>query len=232
MTDTTFPNRTPSSLPGHDLYGPIHRAMRKVFADLLVRLGRADAEDQAACLALADDLESVLCLCERHIRHEEAHIHPHVGPELDALVRSLTDDHQEHEERIVELRDLAGRLSDASASARGAVLRETYLRFSRFVAENLAHMAEEELVLQPALEAAFGAEGLAAMEGRILESMGPEEGFEVLRIMIPANPRPVQVALLTAARAGMPPPVFGALFAQVRGELDAATRVELEPTAA
>lgn len=204
-----------------DLYGPIHKGLRWALSSLLVRMGALDPESSGGVLAVIDDLDGVLGLCTSHFRHEQEFIHAALERRLPGCTANLAHDHLEHERAIDHLRTLASGLVAAPPPAWPAAFRALYLAFGRFVADNLAHMVEEETLTQPLLEALFDATQLGRIHERLQASVGPEEMLAFLRVMVPANPPAVRLALMQRMRSMMPMPAFSSLVRSFRQTLAA-----------
>jgi hypothetical protein len=101
--------------------------------------------------------------------------------------------------------------------------RRLYLRFSEFVAEDFAHMAEEELVVLPVLQSLFSDEELADIEHRIMAAIAPDDAMAYARIMVAAGSHADRVFLLTGFRAAAAPEAYAAVIEHaVKPQLTAA----------
>jgi hypothetical protein len=213
--------RNPSPrLPRVDLYGPVHKGIRWALTTLLTRLGAADFTDGAGTARLLDDLDGVLYLVSSHIAHEDRHIHPAIERRAPDASARLAEEHRQHTREIDDLRVLIADLASARPGAALAVGRRLYLAYSRFVANALVHMLEEETITEPLLEALYPVEELEAINDAILASIGPDELLAFTRVMVPANPRDVRVALLSGAKSAMPAAPFEILLESFRTQLD------------
>ena len=204
----------------HDLYGNIHKALRLSLSRLLVRLGNVDAADAAEVEALMGDLRAQLVLSVSHLHHEEAVIHRELALIAPDVVAELETAHRHHRagfELIAQLM-LEARLEPDDT--RHACLRNLYLAFSRFVADDLAHMAEEELHTLPLLQALFSDVELIAMEEEILASIPPAEMGQVIPLMMSAMRPAERLEMARHARAGMPPEAFEGIMAAVLPALE------------
>jgi hypothetical protein len=89
------------------------------------------------------------------------------GPDLDkgrpGWIARFDAAHADHEHEIAELRALSLALGETRHD-RDVVHRTLYLRFSRFVADNLAHMLEEETEVGPLLESLYSQGELEELE--------------------------------------------------------------------
>jgi hemerythrin-like domain-containing protein len=195
-----------------DLYGPIHKGLRLASADLMIRLGRLDSQDAAAVSAAMGDLREHLRLAAGHLEHEETFIHPMLAQRQGAAAARLTEQHDHHRHAFAHLEGLIPAVETAGSDARAGRLRELYLAFSRFVADDLAHMHEEETVTWPLLCALFTDDELAALEMRIIASIDPPTNIAIMQRMIPAMTRQERAALLGGMQASAPAEAFRAVM--------------------
>lgn len=193
----------------YDFYGPIHKALRLALSDLMVRLGRADVRDTQ----LLADLRRQLHLSARHLGHEDREIHTALEARCPGASERLVRSHEEHHADFAELDALISVAEQPGALP--AAWRRLYLRFSEFVAADLAHMAEEELVVLPVLQSLFTDAELGEIEGRVMQQIPPDDLVAYLRIMTTAGSRADRLGLLAALRQAAPPEVFEGLVETV-----------------
>ncbi len=196
-----------ASAPRHDIYGPIHKGLRRAHADLMGRLGWADyTVDQAPLLA---DLREHLRLAAKHLAHEEAHIHPALEARAPQAASRLDHQHGHHRSRFAEVEHRTRAVEAGGGPTAGRAL---YLEFAQMVAEDLAHMHEEETTTWPRLCALFSDAELLEMEMTIIASLTPADTIAFMRIMIPAMNPAERAGLLGGMKAGAPPEAFAAVF--------------------
>jgi hypothetical protein len=199
-------------LPRVDLYGAVHRGLRLAHTKLLVQLGTTSYGDRAAVEATLDELEGFLELAELHLRAEERHYHPALEARRPQAAARLEEQHRNHAQAFAELRGLAAKLSAATRESVNAVGRALYLRYTSFMGEDLAHMAEEELVSLPLFHELYGDAELVAIQERLVAEIPPEERLAFMRLMIPASNHEERLAQLGGLKAAVPPPAFAALL--------------------
>jgi iron-sulfur cluster repair protein YtfE (RIC family) len=197
----------------HDIYAPIHKALRAALCDLLVRLGRTDFSEPAACAPILEELRAQLRFSAAHLKHEDEHIHPALLARAPEKVARLEHDHREHETEFQELGRLIADVEAAAPEARASAGRRLYLAFSAFVAHDLEHMAEEEQVTGPLLQQLFTDAELQGIEAAIVGSMPPPEAMAAVALMIPAMNPAERAAFLGFIRDTAPPEAFGAMIA-------------------
>ncbi|HEX2559961.1 hemerythrin domain-containing protein [Phenylobacterium sp.] len=196
----------------HDLYRPIHKALRLLQARTLTLIGVTDFSDEAAAARTLDVVRELLQTGAKHLEHEEAVIHPLLAARAPDAVILLEAQHGEHRAAFAEFFHLAGRIATADAPERPAQGRELYLALARFMAADFLHMAHEEQVIMPLLQRLFTDEELIAVEGEIVASIPPDELTVLLQAMLEALSRPERAQLMGGVRAGAPPGVFEQLM--------------------
>lgn len=196
----------------YDFYGVIHKAIRLAQSQLVVRLGACGGDDPAELSAVLDDLAGFLCLAEHHLANEDLHVHTALEARAPGSTVRLVQDHAHHRETFEELETLIVRAHNADAQDLGKALRDLYLRFTRYVADDFTHMAEEELLMLPILQSLFTDEELAGIEHTIRGALSPDELMGFGRLIVPAVPRADRIALMSGIRAAAPPEAFEALM--------------------
>lgn len=203
---------TPELAGRYDLYGIVHKGLRKAQCALLGRLGTADFENSAETAELLADLRALLALAASHVEHEDRHIHLALRNHAAASTERLDDQHEDHRQAFLQLEELALGLERALPKRKAAAGRKLYLAFSAYVGDDLLHMYEEETVTAPLLWALFSDAELQAIEMAILGSLPPEKNMAFLRIMIPAISRDERAAMLGGMKNGVPPQIFNAVI--------------------
>jgi hypothetical protein len=198
----------------HDVYGPIHKALRAAMAKLLVKVGATDfssPEDTAETLAA---LRSQLAIGARHLHHEELHIHAALEARCPGASGRIEADHHHHEQAFTKLEGLMQAVETSPAAERETLGRELYLRFSQFIAADMVHMLEEETVVMPLLHALFTDSELMAIEGAIVASIPPAETMAIMSEMLPAMHRSERLKFLSFVQRGAPSEAFTAILQQ------------------
>jgi len=124
----------------HDIYRLIHKGLRLRMAEAMQMLGTADTGDAAEFGAVADDVLTLLEICQSHVEHENAHVHPALEARAPGSSADIAGQHVHHEQ---ELARLIGRLREirrADRLERPNLLRRYYRDFALWVADNFVHM--------------------------------------------------------------------------------------------
>lgn len=196
----------------HDFYGPIHKGLRLAQTQMLVRLGACGGDDEAELAELLADLATLCHVLEHHLANEDRWVHSALEDRAPGSTGRLVESHVHHRQSFEALEALIGRVRAAEPCERARRLKQLYLRFSLFMADDLAHMAEEEELMLPVLQGLFTDAELAGIEDRILSALTPEEIISVGRLMIPAATRADRIALLSGLRANAPAEAFQAIM--------------------
>ncbi len=201
----------------HDFYAPVHKGLRLALCRLMIRLGSVDASNRGAVAIVLADLRAHMILSASHLDHEEREIHTALERRAPGAANDLYADHQHHRASFARIETAVNAVEAAGPDQRAAALHRLYLTFSRFVADDFTHMAEEEEEILPVLQDLFTDGELMAIEGRIVASMPPERTVAFTQMMIPAGGPAERVALLSGVRQGMirdgaPPEAFADLL--------------------
>lgn len=199
-------------LATHDFYGPIHKGLRLAQTQMLVRLGACGGDDEAELAQLLADLVTLCHMGEHHLENEDKWVHTALEQRAPGSTARLADSHAHHRQSFEALEALIGRVETAAPGERAPRLKQLYLRFSLFLADDLAHMAEEEELMLPVLQSLFTDEELSGVEDAILSALSPEDIVAFGRLMIPAATRADRISLLSAMRANAPAEAFAAIM--------------------
>lgn len=157
----------PETPATYDIFAEPHRAIRLSLTGLLVRLGAVRAGDEAAVFALLDDLRGQLVMSAAHLHHEGEAVHAALAPLAPGAAADMEMAHGRARQTLETVAHLIFEVRFETAELRPGALRRLYLAFSRFVADELHHMAEEEEDVLPLLQALFTDAELADLEHRI-----------------------------------------------------------------
>lgn len=199
-----------------DLYYMVHKGIRFANARMLVTIGQTDPADDTAVDATLARLAEHLEISRSHLEHENCAIHTAIEARCPGGSDHASEDHGEHLHSFEELARLAEDVASATID-RPAKLRRLYQRFALFVADDFAHMHEEETELQPLIERHFSAEEIAGIHQRIVQNIPPMEMAKFLRFMLGGASPAERVGMLTGMQMGMPADIFDGIMAAVTG---------------
>ena len=202
-----------------DLYASIHKALRSFMADTLLAVGRMDVDDDAERDATLQQLRSLLDALEHHAQIENEFIHTAMQARRPGSADGTGAEHERQHIALRELRRQADAVDGVESAPRAVVAHELYRHLSLFVAENLAHMHEEETVNNAVLWAELSDDQLAAIHDRIVTSIGAQEMAEVIRWMAPSLTPYERSTLFGSLQAKAPAEVFHRLLEVARPHL-------------
>jgi hypothetical protein len=195
-----------------DAYGKVHKALRRAQCEMLIRLGQADFDDVAATAPLLADLRVLLALGAGHVGHEETFVHAPIEARAPTATAHLDEQHGDHRRAFAELAAMVDAIEAAPGTRRPVLGRRLYLAWTQFLSHDLAHMHEEETMVQPLLWRLFTDGELHGIEAAIVGSLPPEKRMGFMRLMVPAINRRERAALLGAMKATAPAPAFDAVI--------------------
>ncbi len=188
----------------HDLYRPIHKALRLLMVDTLTKFGALDTRDEAALSAALEQLDTLLGVCRVHMDHENTHVHTAMEAASAGASLQAAQEHRQHRREIDDLAGDQRALRSAAASERTRLAQQIYRHLARFVADNLLHMAHEEKTHNALLWARYGDDQLRQIEAAIVADTEPTTMQSVLRWMLPALNAQERFELLAGMRQQMP----------------------------
>lgn len=206
----------------YDLYAPIHKALRAWAADLLVKIGRNDWQNDGATRRLLSDLREFLPFCAAHLAHEDTFIHPvlaRVQPRSQAIAE---EEHARHIDSLNALADRVARLSEAPIPDRESIAHQLYLAFGEYMVIDFAHMLDEEKRHNAILWQHLTDAEIQEIEHRIVSSLSPQVAAQSLRWMLPNLTAEERLTKIAGLRTNAPPAVFDAVLQMLRANLTAA----------
>ncbi len=206
--------------PRHDMYAPIHKALRHFMLDTLMRVSRLDVFDACEMDATLGQFAALMTLCGKHLAHENEFVHTAIEARRPGVSRRIGDEHVEHLESIDALCEDAKQLRQAVPEQRMALALRLYRHLALFIGENFAHMHYEETVHNAALWSMYTDAELDDLHDRLLASLPPEETMEVARWMVPALNPTERAGFLKGIQAKAPAPAFHGLVQHVQPHID------------
>jgi hypothetical protein len=193
-----------------DLYLDIHKGIRAELFAVTLTAGRIDPGCDADLDALAAHVASVAQLLNEHAEHEDAHIDPVLQARFPTFAERINADHAILDARVDGLRERAADLR--TGSDRRHRVHGLYMELASFTSAYLDHQDFEERVVMPAVDAALGIEGVAAIHGAIIAGIPPEEMARSLAVMLPAMNVDDRTELLGGMQANAPAEAFEATW--------------------
>lgn len=211
-----------AKLQRFDMYGPIHKALRRYMGDTLTKLGTLDPQDEAERSLVLNDLDALLSLLVSHLEHENNFLHTAIGARRPGSALRTAEDHIEHLDSIASLEDESRALRNALPEKRANLAQRLYSHFAVFVGENYIHMLVEETQNQAELWALYSDAELIAIHDLLLASLPPDEMAEVVRWMAVSLNIMELNAMFVDMRQKAPAPAFEAMLDVAQRHMSAA----------
>lgn len=214
-----------------DLYASVHKGLRHAMQSTLFQLGRLDATDPKDVAETVAELCDLVGWLEKHLEIEERFVHTAIDRKRPGAVAEIRQDHEGHQRDFVLLLTDAVALDQAapdSVAERKALAHHLYLSFSRFVGDNLVHMALEETAVNALLWDLFTNDELQAIFAQIMASESPDQLKRAVRWILPALNPDQRAKLVQRGRANIPAPVFEQLLGAMRASLSPRDFAKLE----
>lgn len=208
--------RRKTGLRRHDMYRPVHKGLRSMMCDVLVRVGRLDAGDDVEVAATAACVRDMLGLCRSHLHHENQFIHAAMESRRRGSSATTARDHLHHEKSIEALEGRLRVLEHGNREARQEVAQALYRDLALFVADNFQHMDVEETANNAELWETHADEELAAVHDALVASIPPEKMLVYLRWMVPAMAPEERVELFAGIRQNLPAEAFVGVLAAAK----------------
>ena len=205
----------------HDIYAGVHKGLRSFMAETLVAAGRMDVYDPAEIIGTLAQVRGLADLCRAHLHAENQFLHPVMEARRAGSARETAKEHEDQVRALEALETDVLAVERAQPGARVEAARRLYHRLAAFVAENLAHMHDEETSNNAVLWATHGDEELAEIQQAIVASMRPETMAAFIRWMVPAMSPAERAGLLGGIQLGAPREVFERVLATARPHLTA-----------
>lgn len=211
--------RTNMEASRYNIYGAVHKGLRAMMADTLQRMGSTDWSDAQHSEESLQALSDLMDVCRSHLEHEDDFVHAAMEARKIGSSAVTAGDHATHLESIAAfLADM--RSMRAVSEAQRVLLGERlYRRLALFVAENLEHMACEEVDNNAVLWALYTDEEILQIEHALVAAIPPEAKRSFMRWMLPAVSHDERMLMLGGMRREMPAEAFDGLLAGVRGML-------------
>jgi hypothetical protein len=209
ITDQTQPLTSPLVA---EVYRDIHKGIRSYLFSVVSEAGSLDPSDRTARTGLPQRVSSLAALLESHAHHEDDFFQPVVEAHQPHIAELVAKDHERFEVRFRDITEMALSLGDGPGSDVRFVTQQLYLELASFTGAYLQHQDFEERVVNPAMEAAIGAEALRELDAALVASIPPHEMADALAVMLPAMNVDDRSELLGGIRAGAPAEVFAGIW--------------------
>jgi len=184
-----------SVVPRLDIFMPIHHGLRRSLFETATLLGSTDFASPAESEAGEQLAAACLELLHEHADHEDQFVLPEIERFSPDLAAALADEHVELERAGDAVESLWPRLRTFDDLGRAALGGEIGRRFRMVVASQLLHMDREEREVNTLLWARLSDPEIAALNDRIITSIGPARMKIWDALVLPSLSRPLRAAI-------------------------------------
>ncbi len=196
-----------------DIYGRVHKGLRKAMFDLAYEAGKTDYTDPGEWARLKARTADVIHFLERHGYVEDTYQLPMIEAKVPGITQVDADEHEEVHRELEEIQGEMARIDMIdSPEERRAAGEDFYLMINRFISGYLQHMNREEVEQAPHFVEHCTPEDIQRMTAAIVAGNSPQETMLMLRYTIPAVDPVERASFLRHIRQTAPPPAFQAVM--------------------
>jgi len=124
----------------HEMYRPIHKAIRHMLYTTAHDLSVADFQDKPLADAALASLESTISLLVLRAGHKEEYVHIALEERAPRFIESFEKDHGNDELVYAQLRKLSSEVGNASGERKSELGNEIYDIYNQFVGIYVEHL--------------------------------------------------------------------------------------------
>jgi len=204
-----------------------HKYVSFALNDLQRLIGKTDFRVPEEIIKVRHTFDEVMQMLKGHAHYEEESLHVLLKQKNSAIFARVHEDHVQLDGNVAHLKQLLEKTLQCSTAAEqvGAGY-QFYLEYMKFVADNLLHLHEEEVILLPELQRLYTDAQLKKVEEKTYAIMTVEQMVHMLQVLFPhMNPTDRQ-AFLSDIQASQPEK-FAKVWQKINGELATEEREKL-----
>ena len=201
-----------------DLFTHIHKALRLGLFDITTKTGSTNWADPGEVSALYERWLRLLDLLRAHTEHEDRHILRLLDQADASCAEPIGDQHRDLDDL---LGDLAVRFDSIAVNPDNAAGLGLYRDLTRFLADYLPHLYDEETRVMARIWACCSDGEIAAARQRFMAETTPAQMATTVEYMLPALDAVTRSALVRGLAASAPPPLLAMVLATAEQVLPA-----------
>ncbi len=163
-----------------------HKYVSAALNDLERLIARADFRDDKAVEDVSEQFETLVSMLKGHAQYEDERIHTLLEAKGSVLHNHAEGEHAQQEEQLAAIHNLIDNVRNATSDDDKVLAGyRLYLSYRKCVADNLAHLHEEETLLLPELQRLYSDTELQQIEAKTYRQMTPEQISEMLSVLFP-----------------------------------------------
>jgi hypothetical protein len=165
-----------------------HKYVSAALNDLERLIARTDFCDAAAVATVKQTFEDLAGMLKGHADYENSRLHILLKQKNcpASIYAHVEEDHAAQDRQLVEIEEIIQHISQASAPEKKVQLGyQLYLTYRKFVADNLAHLHEEETQILRELQRLYTDSELRQVEASSYREMTPEQMIGMIQVLFP-----------------------------------------------
>lgn len=162
-----------------------HKYVSSALNDVERLIAKTDFRNELDTLNAQSAFQELTEMLEGHAHYENEKLHRLLDKKGSKVHQHAEDEHALQQQKITEIQSLFNQILEPSINERIALGYNLYLTYRKFVADNLAHLHEEETLILPELQRLYTDEELKRVEAETYNIMSSDEMIEMLRVLFP-----------------------------------------------
>jgi hypothetical protein len=163
-----------------------HKYVSFVLNELEREIAKTDFRDLIQVKKIEKSFHEMEELMRGHAHYEDTQLHPLLQKRGSAIFQTAQEDHAHHDQLFANLQKLLDQIQATSDEQLQVHLGyQFYLRYRRFVGENLHHLHEEETQILPELQRLYTDAELREVEAETYKQMPVEDLVEMMQVLFP-----------------------------------------------
>lgn len=163
-----------------------HKYVSAALNDVERKIARTDFRDPKEVQEASQAFHDLCSMLQGHAEYENTCLHTLLEEKGSKVHLHAADDHGHQDEALHEIEGLFDLVQRAaSADDQVSLGNQLYLTYRKFVADNLAHLHEEETTILPELQRLYTDAELKQVEAKAYCAMTPEDMVEMMRVLFP-----------------------------------------------
>ena len=202
-----------------DAYALAHKGLRNILFTCSRQIGATDFGDESARNECLELIEWTFKFFDLHMQMEEEDYHPILESVEEGLSEQAHEDHEGDEALHAAIRQGMQAITEVPADQLADAGYALYHAFNQWVAHYLLHIDHEDRVLEPRFFEVVDDAKMAALRGKIMGKLSPEDMKLWMGFFLPALSNPENAKLLSGIKANAPAPVYEGMAAGAKAVL-------------
>lgn len=163
-----------------------HKYVSAALNDLERLIAKTDFLNPQETALVNDTFHTLEEMLKGHAQYENDRLHVLLKNKHSKVHAHAESDHAHQDEQLDEIQEMINSLQRASSDEEKIALGyRLYLTFRKFVADNLAHLHEEETRILPELQRLYTDEELKQVEAQTYRIMTVEQMVQMMQVLFP-----------------------------------------------